>query len=52
MDEQVKIVQLIRGVAESSDYCLDAEGNIYKIEYSGGRNQMTLIKQVIIVIKP
>ena len=51
MDEHIKIVQFISGEAEAADYCLDEEGNIYKIEYSG-RNEITLIKQKILVIKP
>ncbi len=51
MNEHVKIVQFISGEAEAADFCLDEEGNIYKIEYSG-RNEITLIKQTIHVVKP
>ena len=51
MKEQVKIVQLVRGTEGESDYCLDADGNIYKIEYVG-RNKMTLVKQEITVVIP
>lgn len=51
MNEHVKIVQFMMGEAEASDYCLDEEGNIYKIEYSG-RNEITLIKQTILVVNP
>jgi len=51
MNERVKIVQFMMGTAEASDYCLDDKGNVYKVEYSG-RNEITLIKQTIVVITP
>lgn len=51
MDEHVKIVQFVRGAVDASDYCLDEAGNVYKIEYSG-RNEITLIKQTIVVVNP
>jgi len=50
-DEHVKIVQFIISAAEASNYCLDDEGNVYKVEYNK-RNEITLIKQKILVVKP
>lgn len=49
--EPVKIVQLIIREGEVADLCLDASGNIYKIEYSG-RNEITLIKQTLRFVTP
>lgn len=51
MNEYVKIVQFIVGEAEAPDFCLDEEGNIYKVEYTK-KNEITLIKQTILVVNP
>lgn len=51
MNEEIKIVQFVQGDQDSSDYCLDDKGNVYKIEYNK-RNELTLIKQKINVIIP
>lgn len=51
MDEDIKVVQFIQGDPGGSDYCLDDEGNLYKVEYTK-RNELTLIKQKISVIIP
>ncbi len=51
MDEPVKIVQFVIREGNAPDLCLDAEGNLYKMEYSG-RHEITLVKQTIHVVIP
>ena len=51
VNEPVKVVQLIIRDGEVADLCLDEKGNVYKVEYSG-RNEITLIKQTILVVHP
>jgi len=51
MSEPIKIVQFMIGEGDAPDLCLDAEGNLYKMEFVG-RHEITLIKQTIQVIVP
>ena len=51
MNGDIKIVQFVQGDQGGSDYCLDDQGNLYKVEYTK-RNELTLIKQKINVIVP
>ncbi|HEX5363505.1 MAG TPA: hypothetical protein VFW59_04500 [Gallionella sp.] len=51
VNEPVKVVQFIIREGDVADLCLDQNGNVYKVEYSG-RNELTLIKQTILVVHP
>jgi len=51
MNEDIKIVQLVRTSSGSPDYCLDDKGYVYKIEYNKS-NLLTLVRQEINVVIP
>ena len=51
MNEDIKIVQLVKTSSGSPDYCLDDKGYVYKIEYNKS-NLLTLVRQEINVVIP
>ena len=51
MNEDIKIVQFVQNGQGGSDYCLDDQGNVYKVEYNK-RNELTLVKQRVKVVIP
>jgi len=51
MNENIKIVQFINNGDDTPNFCLDDQGNLYRVEYNK-RNELTLIKQKIHVIVP